>query len=45
MGLDLSQGQVGDVAHQGFDAFVFVDPSLDLRKQILRGINGAGFAL
>ena len=45
MGLDLSQSQIGNVAQQGFDAFVFVDPSLDLRDQILRDINGTGFAL
>jgi hypothetical protein len=31
VGLDLSQSQLGDVAEQRFDAFVFVDPSLDLR--------------
>ena len=37
--------QIGNVAQQGFDAFVFVDPSLDLRDQILRDINGTGFAL
>ncbi len=45
MGLDLSQGQSGDVSHQGLDAFVFANPLLDLREQILRNINRAGFAL
>lgn len=45
MGLDLSQSQVGDVLEQRFDAFVFAHPLLDLREQILRDVNGAGFAL
>ena len=45
MALDLGQGQVGNVAHQGFEAFVFADPLLNLREQILGDINGTGFAL
>jgi hypothetical protein len=45
MGLDLGQGQTGDAAHEGFDAFVFADPLFYLREQILGDINGTGFAL
>ena len=45
MGPNLSQRQVGDVAHQGLEAFVLVHPLLDLGKQILGDVNGAGFAL
>ena len=45
MALDLGQGQVGNVAHQGLEAFVFADPLLNLREQILGDINGTGFAL
>lgn len=44
MGLNLSQGQVGDVAHQGLETFVLAYPLLDLGQQILRDVNGAGFA-
>lgn len=44
MGLNLSQGQVGDVAHQGLEAFVLAYPLLDLGQQILGDVNGAGFA-
>ena len=44
MGLNLSQGQVGDVAHQGLEAFVLAYPLLDIRQQILGDVNGAGFA-
>jgi len=45
MGLDLSQGQLGDVAHQGFETLVFAHPLLDLGEQVLRDVNGAGLAL
>jgi hypothetical protein len=45
MGLDLGQGQVGDVAQEGFEAFVLADPLLDLREQVLGDVNGTGFAL
>ena len=44
MGLNLSQSQVGDVAHQGLEAFVLAYPLLDFGQQILRDVNGAGFA-
>ena len=44
MGLNLSQSQVGDVAHQGLEAFVLAYPLLDLGQQILGDVNGAGFA-
>lgn len=44
MGLNLSQGQVGDVAHQGLEAFVLAYPLLDFGQQILGDVNGAGFA-
>jgi uncharacterized membrane protein len=44
MGLNLSQGQVGDVAHQGLEAFVLAYPLLDISQQILGDVNGAGFA-
>jgi hypothetical protein len=44
VGLNLSQGQVGDVAHQGLEAFVLAYPLLDLGQQILGDINRAGFA-
>ena len=45
MSLNLSQGQVGDVAHQGLEAFVLAYPLLDFGKQILGDVHGAGFAL
>ena len=45
MGLNLSQGQVGDVAHQRLEAFVLAYPLLDFGQQILGNVNGAGFAL
>lgn len=44
MSLNLSQGQVGDVAHQGLEAFVLAYPLLDFGQQILGDVNGAGFA-
>lgn len=44
MGLNLSQGQVGDVTHQGLEAFVLAYPLLDFGQQILGDVNGAGFA-
>ena len=44
MSLNLSQGQVGDVAHQRLEAFVLAYPLLDLGQQILGDVNGAGFA-
>ena len=44
VGLNLSQGQVGDVAHQGLEAFVLAYPLLDFGQQILGDVNGAGFA-
>lgn len=42
--MNLSQGQVGDVAHQGLETFVLAYPLLDLGQQILGDVNGAGFA-
>ena len=44
MGLNPSQGQLGDLTHEGLEAFVFAHPLLDLREQVLGDINGAGFA-
>ncbi len=45
MGLDLGQGEVGDMAQEGFEAFVLADPLLDLQEQVLGDVNGTGFAL
>jgi len=45
VGLDLRQSQLGDVSEQRFDSFVFADPSLDLRDQVLGDMDAAGFAL
>jgi hypothetical protein len=45
MGLDLSQRQLGDVAQEGFEALVFAYPSLNLREQRLRDMNGTSLAL
>ena len=45
MGRNLGQSQPGNVGQFGFDAFVFLDPLPDLRKQLGGHINRAGFAL
>ena len=45
MSLDLGQGQLGDMAQEGFETFVLADPLLDLREQVLGDVNGPGFAL
>lgn len=45
MGRDLGQSQPGNVGQFGFDALVFFDPLPDLREQLGRNINRAGFAL
>jgi len=33
------------VVQERFEAFVLADPLLDLREQVLRDVNGTGFAL
>lgn len=45
MGLDPGQSQLGDLADQRFDSFVFENPLADLREEILGDIDGARFTL
>lgn len=45
MGLDPGQSQLGDLADQRFDSFVFLNPLADLWEEILGDIDGARFTL
>jgi len=42
MGLNESQGELGYLADQLFDAAMFLSPLFDLRQQIHRDISGVG---
>jgi hypothetical protein len=43
MGLDQSQGQLGQLAYQLFEAAVFLSPLFGLGNQIHRDVSGMGF--
>jgi hypothetical protein len=45
VGLDQSQGQLGQFADQLFEAAVFLSPLLGLGNQIHRDVSGVGFGL
>jgi hypothetical protein len=43
MGLDQSQGQLGQLADQLFEAAVFLSPLFDLGNQVDGDVSGVGF--
>jgi hypothetical protein len=43
MGLDQSQGELGDLVDELFEAAVFLSPLFDLGNQIHRDVGGVGF--
>ena len=45
MGLDQSQGQLGQFADQLFETAVFLSPLFGLGNQIHRDVSGVGFGL
>lgn len=44
MVLDQGQGQLTDLAHQGFETVILLDPCLNLREEVLGDVDGARFA-
>jgi hypothetical protein len=44
MGLDESQGQLGDLEGELFEAAVFLSPLFDLGEQVDGDVSGVGFA-
>jgi hypothetical protein len=44
VGLDPGQSQLSDLADQGLDSLVFLNPLAHLREEILGDIDGSGFA-